>query len=175
MNKKFFIDTILPFIIFGIIIAAYYYLNSNQNSFSQLGGAPKSGYPKGTPKLYQFRYIIYLTVIFLIFFNILYGIEYSKIQKLTIFDNGIAFFKSFAERQSDIKKGIYKKQSPEYIENDKYIKSLKVDFLAYSDLFCKAFAPCSCCGLGKFADTKDPTTSVVTPHPDCVGVPKAIP
>ena len=169
MNKKFFIDTILPFIIFGIIIAAYYYLNSNQNSFSQLGGAPKFGYPKGTPKLYQFRYIIYLTVIFLIFFNILYGIEYSKLTTVTVFDNGNAFLKTFSQRQLDIKNGIYKKQSPEYKEMENYIKALQIDYAPFSELFCTALAPCTCCGVGDFAD-KDGK-----PHPSCVGVPKAVP
>ena len=158
MNKKLFID-IIPYLIIIIVLGAYYYLNSSNNPFNQLGGAEKArgGYPKGTPLLYQFRYIIYLLLIFLIFFNIFYSIEKSKLSTLTIFDAGKVFLKSFVQRQLDIANKIYNKQSPETKEFEKYVIALQIDYAPFSELFCKALAPCSCCGIGKYAPSNAPS------------------
>jgi len=163
MNKKSFIQ-IIPYIIIIIVLAAYYFLNSYESTpFVQRGGLPK--YPKGTPFLYQMRYLVYFFFFFLIFFNIYYGIQSLNINKITFFDNGKAFLVNFVQRQKDIKTDKkYKKGSPEDLDNEAFIKSLKVDFESYSDFFCKTLAPCSCCGVGKYEKKNGEV------HPDCVGV-----
>ena len=63
MNKKI-ITNIIPCLIILIVYGGYYFINLDDNkSLIQGGGdstSKKSGYPKGTPLLYQFRYIVYL-------------------------------------------------------------------------------------------------------------------
>ena len=163
MNKKSFIQ-IIPYIIIIIVLAAYYFLNSYESTpFVQRGGLPK--YPKGTPFLYQMRYLVYFFFFFLIFFNIYYGVQTAIVSKLPFFENGKAFLVNFTQRQKDIKDKKYKKGSPQDVDNIAFIKSLQVDFESYSDLFCKTLAPCTCCGIGNYA--KDSTGKV---HKDCEGV-----
>jgi len=153
MNKKLFIDN-FPYLIIIVVVGTYYYLNSKQNVLNQSGGAgdAKGGYPKGTPFLYQFRYIGYLLIIFLIVFNIYYAYEANNLKKITFFDTGKIFLKTFGEVQNEIKKGNIKKGSDEFKDNEEYIKSLKIDYVAYSELFCKSLAPCTCCGIGDYAE-----------------------
>ena len=183
MNKKLFIDN-FPYLIIIVVVGTYYYLNSKQNVLNQSGGAgdAKGGYPPGTPFLYRFRYIGYLLIIFLIVFNIYYAYETSKLKKLTIFDNGNVFLQSFAQRSIDIQKGNIKKNTPEWKAYDDYKTSLQNEFLTYSDLFCRTLSPCTCCGLGDYAEKIKGADGAEIDNPKydefkkkaCTGVVKAV-
>jgi hypothetical protein len=151
MNKKFLID-IIPYAIIIIVIGAYFFLNSYDNkSFVQKGG----NYPKGTPFLYQMRYIVYFFIIFLIIFNIYYGIQTLNVSKISFYESGKAFLTSFHQRTLDITNGTIKpynkmslKNDPLAKEYDDYLKAFKVEYGDYTTSFCGMFAPCTCCGVG---------------------------
>jgi hypothetical protein len=156
MNKKFLID-IIPYAIIIIVIGAYFFLNSYDNiSFVQKGGnSPKGGYPKGTPFLYQMRYIVYFFIIFLIIFNIYYGIQTVSVSNISFYESGKAFLTSFHQRTLDIKEGRIKpynkmslKNDPLAKEYDDYTKAFKVEYGDYTTSFCNMFAACTCCGVG---------------------------
>jgi hypothetical protein len=144
MNKKFLID-IIPYLIIIITLGAYFFLNSYDNKpFVQKGG----GYPKGTPFLYQMRYLVYFFVIFLIVFNIYYAIQTENLKKITFYEVGKAFLTSYHQRTLDINNKVIKKTDPLYEEYETYTKAFKTDPYGYTASFCNMLAPCTCCGVG---------------------------
>jgi hypothetical protein len=165
MNKKFFID-IIPYLIIIITIGAYFFLNSYDNKpFVQRGGK----YPKGTPFLYQMRYIVYFFIIFLIIFNIYYGIQTANLGNITFYEAGKAFLTSYQQRTLDItvNKKI-KKFNPKTLNNDPlakeyddYTKAFKSEYGDYTTTFCNMFAPCTCCGVGDNKDSPACTSDVL--------------
>ena len=156
MNKKLLID-IIPYIIIIITLGAYFYLNSYDNKpFAQRGG----GYPKGTPFLYQMRYLIYFLFIFLIIFNIYYGVQTANLSKLTFFDSGKNFLSSYQQRTLDIQNGVIKKYNvasltndPRAKEYDDYTKAFNAEYGNYTTTFCTMFAPCTCCGAAGYTSS----------------------
>lgn len=148
MNKKFFIDSI-PYLIIIITVGAYFFLNSYDNKpFVQMGGFKLPKYPKGTPLLYQMRYLVYLLIIFLIIFNIYYGYETSQLSNISFFEAGKDFLTAYQKRADSIADKKIKEKDPLYKEFDDYRKAFKSEYGSYTTTFCNMFAPCTCCGVG---------------------------
>jgi len=145
MNK---INYKLSILLIIVLFLSYVYMNLPDNFRLQFGGDDKIKIPpECIPLMYKFRWIIYITPVLLIIFNIYYGMFAVKAANFKYEDYGKIFLTGFAENTLN-----YATLDPDTKLNyDGIIKEcdLSKNGIIAADVakFCDIVVPVSCCNV----------------------------